>query len=95
VERSKVKFGNQHSHWKRSFIRFDVDTAGCFGTRKPHGGSAADGCISRIMTPRDRSPFTAGKMGAGRTKAREILHARHDFPHYCREIQLLMDKLPL
>jgi hypothetical protein len=42
------------------------------------------------VTPRDRSPFTAGKMGAGRTKAREILHARHDFPHYCRGIQLLM-----
>jgi hypothetical protein len=30
--------------------------------------------------PRDRSPFTAGKMGAGRAKAREIPHARHDFP---------------
>jgi hypothetical protein len=29
-------------------------------------------------------------MGAGRTKAREIPHARHDFPHYCRGIQLLM-----
>jgi hypothetical protein len=38
----------------------------------------------------DRSPFNAGKMGAGRTKAREIPHARHDFPHYCRGIQLLM-----
>jgi hypothetical protein len=29
-------------------------------------------------------------MGASRTKAREIPHARHDFPHYCRGIQLLM-----
>jgi DNA invertase Pin-like site-specific DNA recombinase len=29
-------------------------------------------------------------MGAGRTKAREIPHARHDFPHYCWKIQLLM-----
>jgi len=42
------------------------------------------------VTPRDRSPFTAGKMGASRTKAREIPHARHDFPHYRRGIQLLM-----
>src|SRR3954452_22847325 len=42
------------------------------------------------MTPRDRSPFNAGKMGAGRAKAREIPHARHDFPHYRRGIQLLM-----
>jgi hypothetical protein len=40
--------------------------------------------------PRDRSPFNAGKIGAGRTKAQEILHARHDFPHYCCNIQLLM-----
>jgi hypothetical protein len=46
-----------------------------------HGGSATGVCISRIVTPRDRSPFTAGKMGAGRSKAREIPHARHDFPH--------------
>jgi hypothetical protein len=52
--------------------------------------SAIGVCISRIVILRDRSPFTAGKMGAGQTKAREILHARHDFPHYRREIQLLM-----
>jgi hypothetical protein len=34
-------------------------------------------------------------MGAGRTKAREIPHARHDFPQSIGKIQLLMDKLPL
>jgi hypothetical protein len=46
-----------------------------------HGGSATGVCISRSVTPRDRSPFNAGKMGAGRAKAREIRHAHHDFPH--------------
>jgi hypothetical protein len=60
------------------------------GMPQPPGGSPPHACISRIMTPRDRSPFTAGKMGAGRTKTREIPHARHDFPHYCWKIQLLM-----
>jgi hypothetical protein len=58
-----------------------------------HGGSAAGACISRIMTPRDRSPFTAGKMGAGRTKAREIPHARRDFPQCRCRIQLMMANL--
>jgi hypothetical protein len=29
-------------------------------------------------------------MDADRAKAREILHARHDFPHCCCKIQLLM-----
>jgi hypothetical protein len=32
-------------------------------------------------------------MGAGRTKAREILLARHDFPHCCCGIQLLIQLL--
>src|SRR3954471_17335389 len=32
----------------------------------------------------------AGKMGASQVESREIPLARHDFPHYCRGIQLLM-----
>jgi hypothetical protein len=46
-----------------------------------HGGSATGVCISRIVAPCDQSPFNAGKMSAGRTKAWEISLARHDFPH--------------
>lgn len=40
--------------------------------------------------PRNRRLSNAAKMGAGLTKAREILHARHNFPHSCGKTQLLM-----
>jgi hypothetical protein len=80
AERSKARSRNKHGDWKRL-------PSGMMRARRrvsqnlaSHGGSAAGVCISRIVTPRDRSPFTAGKMGAGRTRAREISHARHDFP---------------
>jgi hypothetical protein len=33
-------------------------------------------------------------MGAGRTKTREIRHARHDFPQSIAEIHLLVAKPP-
>ena len=89
VERSKVR--SRISTVTGSDFSSGLGEHRCvFPNSASHGGSAAGVCISRIVTPRDRSPFNAGKMGAGRTKAREILHARHDFPHCCRKIQLLI-----
>ena len=85
----KGQVQDQHGDWKRLLVRFGGHRR-LFPNSASYGGSATGVCISRIVTPRDRSPFNAGKMGASRTKAREIPHARHDFPHYRRGIQLLM-----
>jgi hypothetical protein len=81
----------------RMSLRYPCTVAGARSARRrvsrnsaSHGGSAADACISRIVTPRDRSPFIAGKMDADRAKAREILHVRHDFPQCRCKNQLLM-----
>ena len=85
----KGQVQNQHGDWKRLLVRFGGHRR-LFPNSASHGGSATGVCISRIVTPRDRSPFIAGKMDVSRTKAREILHARHDFPQCRRRIQLLM-----
>ena len=85
----KGQVQDQHGDWKRLLVRFGGHRR-LFPNSASYGGSATGVCISRIVTPRDRSLFIAGKMDADRANAREIPYARHDFPQCRRGIQLLM-----